>query len=169
MADSRTANLLGALVLALDDEVSAATAAAAEHGATFPAALVSLRWEPGLSIETLRRRLGLTHSGTVRLLDRLEADGLVARHAGPDGRTVALGLTARGRRSVRAILDRREDVLQRTLRTLSRGELGQLTTLLEKLLAGMTTDPEQADRICRLCDEGVCDAAACPVERAARG
>src|SRR2546427_8823017 len=72
MPDPRSANLLGAAVTALNDELEAATASGAEHGAAFPAALVSVHWAPGLSIEQLRRILGLSHSGTVRLLDRLE-------------------------------------------------------------------------------------------------
>jgi hypothetical protein len=79
MSDARTTNLLGAAVTALNDELEAATTSAAEHGAAFPAALVSVHWTPGLSIEQLRRVLGISHSGTVRLLDRLEREGAVER------------------------------------------------------------------------------------------
>jgi DNA-binding MarR family transcriptional regulator len=111
MSDARTTNLLGAAVTALNDELEAATASAAEHGAAFPAALVSVHWAPGLSIERLRRILGLSHSGTVRLLDRLEREGAVERKAGRDGRSVAVHLTAQGRRHVRTILDRRRSVM----------------------------------------------------------
>jgi hypothetical protein len=110
MSDARTTNLLGAAVTALNDELEAATASAAEHGAAFPAALVSVHWAPGLSIEQLRRILGLSHSGTVRLLDRLEREGAVERKAGRDAHSVAVHLTAQGRRHVRTILDRRRPV-----------------------------------------------------------
>ena len=44
-----------------------------------PAALVTLAHYPGQSVTTLGQTLSLTHSGAVRLADRLEADGLVRR------------------------------------------------------------------------------------------
>ena len=169
MRDTRTANLLGAAVTALNDELGAATASAAEHGAAFPAALVSVHGAPGLSIERLRRILGLSHSGTVRLLDRLEREGAVQRRAGQDGRSVAVHLTAQGRRQVRTILDRRRSVMRTALELLTPAEQDQLGHLVEKLLAGMTRDREHADHICRLCDEAACPIAACPVECAVQG
>lgn len=168
MPDAHTSNLLGALVVALGDEVAAATAGAAEHGSAFPAALVSIQWVPGISIEALRGRLNLTHSGTVRLLDRLEADGAVVRRAGKDARTLALALTPKGKRLASAVLDRRRDVLDRALGRLPRAEQEQLGVLLGKLLGALTTDARHAERICRLCDEAACDLTRCPVELAAR-
>ena len=169
MADARTANLLGAAVTAFNDELEAATASAAEHGAAFPAALVSVHWAPGLSIEQLRRILGLSHSGTVRLLDRLEREGAVERKAGRDGRSVAVHLTAQGRRHVRIILERRRSVMGSALALLGPAEQDQLRHLVEKLLAGMTRGREHADHVCRLCDEAACPIAACPVECAVQG
>lgn len=164
MPDARTANLLGAAVTALNDELETATASAAEHGAAFPAALVSVHWEPGLSIEQLRRILGLSHSGTVRLLDRLEREGALKRKAGRDGRSVAVHLTAHGRQQVRAILTRRRSIMDTALERLASAEQDQLRGLLEKLLSGITHDRERADHICRLCDLAACPAATCPVD-----
>jgi MarR family transcriptional repressor of emrRAB len=164
MSDARTANLLGALVLALDDEVSAATAAATDHGAAFPAALVCIHWQPGSSIEELRQKLGLSHSGTVRLLDRLQEDGAIERGQGRDGRSVALTLSAKGRRQARAILEARQGVLAAALGRLSPAERREMGSLIEKVLAGMTRDAGHADRICRLCDEAGCSPEQCPVE-----
>src|SRR6266567_3796170 len=71
---SRAANLLGALALAVCDRLHEAT----EHlddglAASEPAALVTLAHYPGQSILALGRTLGLTHSGAVRLADRLAA------------------------------------------------------------------------------------------------
>ncbi|MGH7703662.1 MAG: MarR family winged helix-turn-helix transcriptional regulator, partial [Gemmatimonadales bacterium] len=131
-------------------------------------ALVSVRWQPGLTIETLRKVLGLSHSGTVRLLDRLERDGSVARRAGRDGRSVALQLTAQGRQQARRILERRRAVMSQALGLLAPAEQQQLLKLVEKLLAGLTRDLEHSDHICRLCDESVCPDASCPVGCAAR-
>jgi DNA-binding MarR family transcriptional regulator len=164
MSDVRAVNLLGALVTALQDELEAATDEAARHGAAFPAALVSILGEPGMSIESLRRILGLSHSGGVRLLDRLETERLVERKAGPDGRTVALHLTATGRRQARAVQEAREAALRRAFQLLSPAEQGQLRRLSEKLLGGLTRDREHSDHICRLCDLSVCPEASCPVE-----
>jgi MarR family transcriptional regulator, negative regulator of the multidrug operon emrRAB len=169
MSAARTANLLGAAVTALNDELESATASAAAHGAAFPAALVSVHWEPGLSIEQLRRIVGLSHSGTVRLLDRLEREGAVERKAGRDGRSVAVHLTAQGRRQVRTILDRRRSVMGGALDLLAPAEQDQLRHLVEKMLAGMTRDREHSDHICRLCDLAACPGAACPVECAVQG
>jgi DNA-binding MarR family transcriptional regulator len=163
MADRRTTNLLGALVTALHDEFAAATEAAATHGAAFPAALVSIHWQPGLSIEALRRILGLTHSGTVRLLDRLEGDGAIERRTGRDGRTVALALTPAGRAQARQVLAGRQQVLNKALALLSRAEQGQLLQLIEKLLGGLTRDRSHSEHICRLCDEPSCPQERCPV------
>jgi DNA-binding MarR family transcriptional regulator len=169
MSDPRTTNLLGALVTALHDELDAVTSDAAAHGSAFPAAMVSILGEPGMSIETLRRILGVSHSGTVRLLDRLEAEGLVERKAGPDGRTVALHLTANGRRQARAVQEARRGVLDEALRLLTGQEQGQLLRLTEKLLGGLTRDRDHSDHICRLCDLAVCPGSTCPVECAAEG
>jgi DNA-binding MarR family transcriptional regulator len=168
MPDARTANLLGAAVTALSDELQAAAASAADHGAAFPAALVSVHWTPGLSIEQLRRILGLSHSGTVRLLDRLEREGTMERKAGRDGRSVAVYLTGQGRRQVRAILDRRRAAMNGALGLLSPSEQAQMRGLLEKLLGGITRDREHSDHICRLCDETACPLTTCPVECAVR-
>lgn len=167
MTDARTTNLLGALVLALGDDVSTATSAATDHGAAFPAALVSIHWQPGSTIEELRRKLGLSHSGAVRLLDRLEEDGAIERRAGRDGRSVALTLTTQGKRQTRAILAARRAVLASAVRRLSPAERRSLEGLMEKMLAGVTRGRDHADRICRLCDEDVCAIDRCPVECAA--
>ena len=47
------------------------------------AALVTIGNHPGESVEALRHALGLTHSGAVRLLNGLEAEGLVERGMQP--------------------------------------------------------------------------------------
>ena len=164
MTEDRTANLLGALALALTDALKEETEARADHGAAAPAALVSIGIAPGGSIDALARTLGLSHSATVRLVDRLANHGLVDRRDGPDGRTSALHLTRRGGARRRAILDGRGEVLIRALRSLSPDQRAVLTGLLETLLGSLTRDRLHADHICRLCDEHVCPGETCPVE-----
>lgn len=163
----RLANLLGATALLLGDGVlDKATRSAGRAGAT-GAALAVLAQDPGMSIEQLRQPLGLSQSATVRLVDSLVADGLARRSPGPDGRTVSVHLTRSGRSRARSVLAGRAELLDEALSDLSHAERAALTGLLEKVLAGLTTDRAQADRICRLCDYGSCPQQDCPVEQAA--
>ncbi len=88
---SRDANVVGACALAIAGRLPAGA---------HEAALVSLStWLAGSTVDGLARAVGLTHSGAVRLADRLEADGLLERRPGPDGRTRALHLTPAGLRT----------------------------------------------------------------------
>ena len=168
MSIDRTANLLGALALALSDRMTEETETRAEHGAAAPAALVSVGVDPGLSVGALAQTVGLTHSATVRLVDRLARDGLVERRGGMDGRSVGLHLTRRGAARRRALLKGRHQVLSEALAALPAGDQAALVPLIEALLGAMTRDRQQADHMCRLCDEDVCPETTCPVEAAAR-
>lgn len=165
MPDERTANLLGALALSLIDSLDAVVEANAGYGGETPAALVTLGAEPGLSINQLRQILNLSHPGTVRLIDRLAAEGLVERRSGADGRTLALFLTEAGLERRQNILSERRQPLQQAIEGLTSTERQQLAQLLEKMLSGMTTSPSKAFAICRLCEEEVCPSDRCPVEQ----
>ncbi|KAB8314912.1 winged helix-turn-helix transcriptional regulator [Tolypothrix campylonemoides VB511288] len=165
MNEERTLNLLGALALSVVDGLNAVVEANAGHGGETPAALVTLGAEPGLSINALRQILNLSHPGTVRLIDRLEAQGLVERRAGADGRTVALFLTDAGYERRKTILSDRRQQLQIAVNSLTPNERKQLTKLLEKMLTAMTTSELRAFTICRLCEEEVCPGNRCPVEQ----
>lgn len=165
MADERTLNLLGALAVGLTDCLNTVIETNAGHGGETPAALVTLGAEPGISINTLRQILNLSHPGTVRLIDRLEKDGFVERRAGSDGRTLALFLTPAGQQRRSTILAQRQRQLHLALDCLSSTEQKQLTKLLEKMLTAMTTDELRAYTLCRLCEEEVCPEDLCPVEQ----
>jgi MarR family transcriptional regulator, negative regulator of the multidrug operon emrRAB len=160
----RTANLLGALALAVVDRVAETTGASAGHGATVPAALATLHNSEGISIGELARVLGLSHAGTVRLVDRLVADGLVARHRGTDGREVSLRLEAKGKRIARLVLDARAKVLTDALAVLGPGDIRALDRVVGRLLVALTPNIDAADHTCRLCDDLVCPSRTCPVE-----
>lgn len=163
MSIARTTNLLGALALGLSDEIKDTAKRQVAHGGCTPAALSLIGHEPGLSIDHLARILALSHPGTVRLVDRLEADHLVTRKPTSDGRTVALHLTVTGQKRRAKLLAERRTVLERPLKQLSRHERAQLAILLEKLLIGIKRDAEHAFAICRHCEEGVCKP--CPMVR----
>ncbi len=164
MSDERTANLLGALSLTLTDRLTEETQMRAERGAAAPAALISVGAAPGDSIDALSRTIGLTHSATVRLIDRLARDGLVERRSGADARSVSLYLTPHGAARRRGILQGRREVLTDALSPLSPQEQVLLTRLMETLLGALTQDRQDADHICRLCDEDACPQDRCPVE-----
>ena len=164
MTDDRTLNLLGALVLALADTMKTATESRAEQGAGVPAALITIGFYAGESIDTLAHTLGLSHSATVRLVDRLVKAGLAVRRSGADRRTSALYLSRRGKLRMGAILESRKRVLEQALLPLTQQEQTLLAGLLEKLLGGFTRDRQHADHICRLCDARSCPEQTCPVE-----
>jgi MarR family transcriptional repressor of emrRAB len=152
-----TLNAFGALSLAVADRMQEAMASVAGHGASGPAALVALDGlAGGTSIDALRRMLGITHSGTVRLVDRLAGAGLVERRVGPDARTVSLHLTPPGRRTARRVLAAREAALEQVLAGLSPAQREQLKSLLSAMIAGLDPTRGSAPRICRLCDAERC-------------
>ncbi len=165
-AASRAANVLGALALALTDRISTATEQAsgqAESGAAALSALHHFLREP--SIDLLRQVLGLTHSGTVRLVDRLERDVLVRRAPGPDGRTTVVRLTPAGRRAALRVTRSRGALLGSALDALPPADQEQLADLAGRVLAGLARGAGATRWTCRLCDTGACGRSEgrCPV------
>ena len=165
--NERTTNLVGAVAVALYDAVVGVVGEAAGHGASAPAALITLLACPDETVDTLSKTIGLTSSGTVRLVDRLAEAGLVRRHPGHDGRSVALALTKSGRLAAEQALAGRRRVISAATAVLTPAEQQQLGCLAEKLLQGMTRDRAHGDFICRLCDYERCPQDVCPVEQAA--
>lgn len=163
MVDRRTENILGALALALADELLRAAQHRAPEPGPAAAAIALIGHEPGMTIDRLRRALGLSHSGAVRLVDRLAGEALVVRGASAsDRRAVALTLTPSGERGARAILAARQGGLARALAGLCPTERASLDTIMAKLLRALVKDEDHAYAICRLCDPLACTA--CPVE-----
>ena len=161
---ARAANVLGALALVLADRMADAVedaAAQAESGATALSALVHVL-PPDPSIDLLRQVLGLTHSGTVRLVDRLEAAGQVRRGSGRDGRTTTVALTAAGRRAATRVTSARSGQLAAALAVLTSDEQEQLADLAGRVLAGLRRDGADGSDgpverwTCRLCDTTAC-------------
>src|SRR4051812_27821613 len=154
---ARAANVLGALALALADRMAAAVGQSSAHSESGAAALSALQHflrDP--SIDLLRQVLGLTHSGTVRLVDRLEHDGLVRRAPGPDGRTTVVRLTPAGRRPATKVSAGRADLLSAALEALPSADQEQLADLAGRVLAGLKRGVGATRWTCRLCDTGAC-------------
>ncbi|HEX8053753.1 MAG TPA: MarR family transcriptional regulator, partial [Thermoleophilaceae bacterium] len=103
---SAETNVIGAMAIALADTLRTATEAAAEMPASFPAALAALRtWASGRTVDVLAEGLRVSHSRTVRVVDRLERDGLARRRPDPeDARAVRVELTPAGRRAADRVL-----------------------------------------------------------------
>jgi MarR family transcriptional repressor of emrRAB len=169
--NARQANLLGSVSLAVAERMGDAVRDASPFGPSAPAALVALEgYLGGQPIDALGRVLGLTHSGAVRLVDRLAGEGLVERRRGADARSVSVELTPAGRQAVDEIRAQRERALAVVLRALSPAERAVITQLHEKLLAGLTSDRAAARHLCRLCDLEACGhhRGTCPVTEAVR-
>ena len=164
------ANVLGALALVVSDRTSAAIAGAAGQSETGAAALSALHhFLERPTIDLLRQVLGLTPSGTVRLVDRLVAAGYVTRGPGSDGRSRTVTLTAEGRRAAERVAQARADVLEGALAALSPAERATLHALAGRLLATFVRGPGATRWVCRLCDTGRCGRAEglCPAANAA--
>jgi DNA-binding MarR family transcriptional regulator len=160
------ANVFGALALIVADQMADAVAEAAGRADSAPAALAALHhFLDSPSVDLLRQVLGLTSSGTVRLLDRLASAGLIERGPGPDGRTTAVTLTPEGHAAAAGVCGARADVLERALETLTPDERATFSALAGKVLVGMMRGPGAVQWMCRLCDTGICRGApgGCPV------
>lgn len=167
----RQANLLGALSLAVADRMRVAAASSAPSSGEGPAGLVALAtFMGGGSIEELSRVLGLSHSATVRLVDKLERARLVRRGRGKDARAVAVAPTDAGIEVAAQIQRARLGALDELLDPLTVSERVELTRLHEKLLGGLVAAGGLRGRICRLCDSGACghERGGCPVTEAPR-
>ena len=167
MSRLRTANLLGALSVAIGDRLEQELRSHPNQTDSAAAALNLIGFYEGCTNGALSASLGLSHTATVRLLDKLEGHALVERRASEtDQRAVACYLTRKGRARLREILAMRCAALCDVTASLSRAEERQLGLLLEKLLRTLTKTAADADHICRLCDETACPAATCPVHQA---
>lgn len=160
----RTANLLGALGLAVADRIAEAARQTLHHAGETPAALVVIGYGLGPSNDQLRRILGLSHPGCVRLVDRLVADGLVERREGRDRRAIALHLTPTGHALREALLAERLAAIRLVLAPLDAGEQEAFAALLHKLLADLPASDLERCTVCRLCDDRVCTRCPIPAE-----
>lgn len=178
--DLRLINVLGALALAMADGIRTATQAAAGMTGAAPAALVALHeFLAGGTTEDLATATGLTHSGAVRLIDRLVDAGLVERRPGRDGRSLSIVLTATGRALSREVTVARRTAIEASLDGLNSDDRRALLVLVETLVTTVTVQrlrarehgDEPAGWLCRLCDFTSCGRPQgnCPAANAAQG
>ena len=125
--------------------------------------LVSVRENGGEPVGMLAAGVGLSHAGTVRLVDRLVTEGLIERREHPtDGRTRALYLTGAGKAVSDDVLNSRDQVIAEGLAALTHEEMKILGQLSARVLRARLESLEHSYRICRLCCyEGCPD---CPID-----
>lgn len=163
---SRTKNLFGALALAVADKLRTSSEYSSGHAAAMPAAIVQIGASPNESIDSLSRLIGLSHSATVRIVERLEAEGLIQKKRGEDGRMALLALTASGRKTMEKILQSREKLLAAAMEDLDEHEWSELTRIIEKIMPRVISSRFDSDFACRLCDQRACPQDRCPAEPA---
>lgn len=161
--DATLANILGAAALLLVDRMQSALAAEEHVGLSYASGLLSIQSFEGCSIDQLSRSLAISHSGTVRLVDQLEEDRLVRRSR--QGRTVALHLTARGRRAAERMADVRLAAVWGVLEELESNERRTVEPVLRSLLGQQTESFNDLLHTCRACSIEACQASGkrCPV------
>lgn len=166
MAARRTANLLGALAHELAGRLDRRLKTHANETDSAAAALNVIGFSKGCSNAALSAALKLSHSATVRLVDKLEAAGLVESRPGRDRRSVALSLTKAGRKRIRHVVQDRTAALGEVVQRLSPPQQAHLDDIAATLLRLLTSSASDANHICRLCDTDVCPPDDCPVHQA---
>ena len=159
----RTANLLAAFAGEVTERVHATLKSHPNQTDSATAALNIIGFWEGITNAELARALKLSHTATVRLVDKLEAQRLVEARTGKDKRATHLYLTAAGRKSVQPALVARCAAVETYLGVLTAAEEKQLAGLLEKLMRPLGTDAYAVSHFCRLCEFTVCPADQCPM------
>ena len=167
MSKLRTANLLGALAGEVANRIERQGKVHPNETNSAVAALNVIGFYEGCSNGALSRALGLSHTATVRLVDKLELAGFVLSEIGTDKRSVALRLTDLGRERTRIVIRERCMRLADVIDVLTAQQRRQLDDIAETLLKSMVTAARDADHICRLCDDAACSPARCPVHQKA--
>lgn len=162
--DSHTANILGALALLIQDRVERAWQADLDLSPMAAAALSQIESEPGCSIELVSGRIGLTHSATVRVVDKLVERGLVEKdRARKDARAQSLKLTSAGKRAAQQLHGARNQVTDDLLAGLAPAQRAALQGAVAAILHRAIEPGREADVTCRVCDERRCTPDICPI------
>ncbi|MBN8842129.1 MAG: winged helix-turn-helix transcriptional regulator [Sphingomonadales bacterium] len=163
MDGPRDRNIFGAFALMISDDIVRASSSRAPEAGPAASALALLAHQPGLSIRMLAVGVGLSHAGTVRLVDRLATEGLIERREhSSDGRTRALYLTPTGKIASDEVLASRDEVIAEGLSILKPDELKILCDMAERVLRDRLENLEHSYRICRLCCYEGCTN--CPID-----
>ena len=181
---ARQANLLATVALGLADRLGDLAADGVQLDATAATALVGLLdFTPHGSVRALSRVIGLTHSGTVRLVTRLVSAGLAERGDAADARATTVSLTDHGHTVALGLRRRRAEVIEGALDGQTPAQRAELERVCESIVTNLvgqrlaqrrTGQDPPGGALCRLCDfvacgrpEGQCPAATAAVARPA--
>ena len=158
------ANVLGALSLLIQDRVESAWQGELDLSPMAAAALVQIDNDPGSSIELIASHIGLTHSATVRLIDKLAERGLVEKdRARKDARAQSLTLSRAGKRVAQQLHALRNRVIDGLLGGLDQGQREGLKEAIRAILHRCVEPGREADVTCRVCDDRRCTPDICPI------
>lgn len=95
--------------------------------------------EKGIAPKVLAEQAGITRATVTGLLDGLERDGLVERHANiEDRRALYIQITSKGKLIAKKVFDQHSRWIANLFDNLSLHERNQLNTLLEKVSDNLT-------------------------------
>ena len=115
-------------------------------------ALACLGGHRECTVGELAAGLGVSCPAATKLVDRLVAKGLAARHPSPcDRRQVRLLLTPAGLQVLQAVAQARRKLVRQVFSQLSRSRQVGLLRGMEALLASLVTDPRTALALCLHC------------------
>ena len=112
--------------------------------------------EPGLTAERLSTVLKMSHSGCLRLIERLELAGYVERRDGRNKREKAIHLNAAGEQMRSDLLSARQSAAWEILSNLDPAERNAMRTFVLRMLDRMEPEGLGKDGLCRLCDRLTC-------------
>lgn len=159
-----TANILGALALLIQDRVEKAWQADLDLSPMAAAALVIIDVYPGSAIERVAGCIGLTHSATVRVVDKLAERGLVEKdRARADARAQSLKLSKAGKRTVQQLHAVRNGVTDDLLVDLDANQQKGLERAISAILHRNVEPGPEAEVTCRVCDDRRCSPDICPI------
>ncbi len=163
MSRLRTANLLAAFAGDVTERVAEILKSHPNQTDSAPAALNIMGFWEDITNAELARALKLSHTATVRLVDKLEAQGFVETRKGKDKRATHLRLTPAGAKAVQPALMARCAAVEGYLGVLTAAEEKQFAALLEKLMRPLGKDAFGVSHFCRLCEFTACPGDRCPM------
>ena len=153
----RLANLLGAVAVAVTDQLERVLGSASECSIQWVGALQWIERFPGIRPGDLARALDIGTPAVSGLVSRLREEGLIlVTRDRRDQREVALRLSELGARRVRLATQARARLLESLIEPLPVVLWPRLVKACERLLGIVAESPRGALAICRHCDWSMC-------------
>jgi DNA-binding MarR family transcriptional regulator len=149
-------NQIAAFARKLDNCVNSALRKKFDRPMSDLTALISIKNCNSFNIGWLSNVLELSHSAAVRVVDRLEADGLLERQAKDNKKQVGLRISQKGIIISDEILSLRGNVVAKILSSLESQQLDNLADSARTVIASHVDHELDAYKTCALCDEEGC-------------